>query len=87
MKLRILAVTFAALVVAMSAALIAGAARDTATTVAPVEMNYACALKSNGLMSYVTSHNDLYRPIRAEFATRGQGFKSPWLHLAEPVGP
>jgi len=50
-------------------------------------MKYACALKSNGLMSYVTSHNDLYRPIRAEFATRGQGFKSPWLHLAEPVGP
>src|SRR5204863_5960286 len=43
--------------VARSGALIAGAARHTATTAAPVEMNFACALKSNGLVRYVSNLN------------------------------
>src|SRR5437868_7236195 len=55
-KLRILAVTFAVSAFALSGALIAGAAPQT-TTVAPVEMNFACALKSNGLVRYVTNLN------------------------------
>src|ERR671925_300482 len=35
----------------------AGAAYDAAAAATPVEMNFACALKSNGLMRYVTNLN------------------------------
>ena len=55
-KLRILAVTFAVSALTLTGALIAGAAPQT-TTAAPVEMNFACALKSNGLMRYVSNLN------------------------------
>src|SRR5436305_12452666 len=34
-----------------------GVSRDAAATQQPVEMNFACALKSNGLMRYVSNLN------------------------------
>ena len=57
MKLRISAVTIAVIALGLSGSLVAGAAHDGAATVAPVEMKFACALKSNGLMRYVTNLN------------------------------
>src|SRR5207244_2381350 len=34
-----------------------GVSRDAAATQAPIEMNFACSLKSNGLMRYVSNLN------------------------------
>ena len=57
MRARISAVAVAAAALVLSGALVAGATRDAGATAAPVEMNFACALKSNGLMRYVTNLN------------------------------
>ena len=57
MKLRFSALAATVVAVVLSAAFGAGAAPQVSTTAAPVEMNYACSLKSNGLMRYVTNLN------------------------------
>src|SRR5256885_11179340 len=38
-------------------AVVGGVSRDAAATQVPVEMKFACALKSNGLMRYVSNLN------------------------------
>src|SRR2546423_968085 len=49
--------TFLVTVVLAAIAVAVGVSRDAAATQVPVEMKFACALKSNGLMRYVSNLN------------------------------
>ena len=83
MKLRISAVAIVVAALGLSGALVAGAAHDGAATatVAPVEMKFACALKSNGLMRYVTNLNQCKNT--EEKITIKPG---PWTLCVQPDG-
>src|SRR5436190_6238474 len=84
MKVRLFLVSVGALVLALSGALIAGAARDARTstaTAAPVEMGFACALKSNGLMRFVTNVSQCKNT--EEKVTIKPG---PWTVCVQPDG-
>jgi len=74
-------VVAAAVALGLATSVIAGAAREQHATVAPVEMSYACALKSNGLMRYVTNLNQCKNT--EEKITIKPG---PWTLCVQPDG-
>jgi len=68
---RFVLLSVLALLISAAAAVVMPKANASPAPPAPVQMNYACALKSNGLLRYVTSTSKCAEAMSAPQAAAG----------------